>query len=188
MATSKITAPKINRAKFYQKVRQSFFAGKLSQMQVDGMENILNEWDKRDLKDLRWLAYMLATTYHETAKTMQPIEEYGKGKGRSYGKAINGKIYYGRGFVQLTWVRNYKLLGDLLNVDLVNHPDMALDCNIATQILFEGMIKGLFTGKSLYNYFDCDFEYWINARKIINGTDMAEVIADYGKRFYSALT
>ncbi len=29
---------------------------------------------------------MLATVYHETAKTMQPIEEYGRGVGRDYGK------------------------------------------------------------------------------------------------------
>ena len=42
-------------------------------------------WTPALADDLRWLAYMLATTFHETARTMQPIEEYGKGKGKTYG-------------------------------------------------------------------------------------------------------
>lgn len=193
MATS-IGGNKINRTRFYQKVRQDFFNGKLSQLQVEGFEAILNEWEEKGLTDLRWLSYMLATCYHETAKTMQPIEEYGKGKGRAYGRPINGHIYYGRGYCQLTWLKNYKTFADLLNVDLVNHPEMALDCDIATQILFEGMIKGLFTGRKLADYFtpialikqiDHDEKCWINARKIINGLDKAELVAGYAKKFYA---
>lgn len=194
MATS-VTKIKIDRRKFYQNVRQSFFAGKISQMQVDGMDHILNEWENRALTDLRWLSYILATVYHETAKTMQPIEEYGKGKGRAYGRPVNGRIYYGRGFCQLTWPKNYKMFSDLLHIDLLNHPELALDCTVAGHILFEGMIKGLFTGKKLADYFDdkilVDHEEnekkWFNARRIINGIDCAELISVYGKRFYAAL-
>ena len=53
--------------------------------------------------DLRWLAYILATDYHETAYTMQPIEEYGKGAGYDYGEPdpVTGEIYFGTGLVQL---------------------------------------------------------------------------------------
>jgi putative chitinase len=172
---------KLNREKFYLKVRSTFFSGKLSQSQVDGMDHILNEWERRQLTDLRWLAYMLATVYHETAKTMQPVEEYGKGKGRKYGRPeANGKIYYGRGFVQITWGYNYKKFG------IYSRPEMALDCTKATEILFDGMLKGMFTGKKLADYFNED-EKWINARRIINSLDKAEVIALYGKRFYSIL-
>ena len=76
----------INRPKFYEKFRKAF--GKLNQKQVEGFEAIFNEWEFQKLKDARWLAYMLATVWHETAKTMQPIEEIGRGKGYKYGKML----------------------------------------------------------------------------------------------------
>ena len=65
-----------------------------------------------------------------------------------------GQVYYGRGFVQLTWARNYKTMADLLGVDFLNHPELALELDNATKIMFAGMTKGLFTGKSLGNYFN----------------------------------
>jgi putative chitinase len=186
MAT--ILAPqKINRANFYKLVKSFFFNGKLAQSQVDGIEIIFSEWESRNLQDLRWLSYMLATVMHETAKTFQPIAEYGKGKGKKYGLPVNGHIYYGRGFVQLTWPDNYKTMGEHIGVDLYNNPDLAMDCKVATDILFEGMIKGMFTGKKLADYFNAAKEDWVNARRIINILDQASLIASYGKKFYTAL-
>lgn len=179
----------INKPVFYDSVRRSLFNGRLTDKQVRGMEAILNEWIKRGLCDLRWLAYMLATTYHETAQTMQPIEEYGKGKGKAYGKVDpkTGKAYYGRSFVQLTWKFNYYSMGKILGIDLVNNPEQALQLNYATQILFEGMIRGTFTGRRLALYFTEKETNWINARRIINGLDKAEKIAEEAKLFYKAL-
>ena len=72
----------MNRQVFFDAVRTKPFDGSLTTGQVQGTGAILNEWDRRGLKDLRWLAYMLATTIHETARTMQPIAEFGRGKGR----------------------------------------------------------------------------------------------------------
>jgi putative chitinase len=193
MAVS-VGTKKINRDVFYKRVRVSVFNGRLSQSQVNGMEAIFNEWESRGLQDYRYLAYMLATCYHETGHTLQPIEEYDKGGNRAYAKPdpTTGKIYFGRGFVQLTWIKNYKTMGNLLGVDLVNHPEKALDLRIATDILFEGMLKGLFTGRKLSDYFNDKPEtkqnpYWLNARRIINGTDRAELIEGYGRTFYAAL-
>jgi putative chitinase len=191
----------INRDSFFYSIRQSLFKPGLKQKQVEGINAILDIWEARGLADLRWLAYMLATTFHETAKAMQPIEEYGKGKGYKYGKKIKrsgipyslpDKIYYGRGYVQLTWYENYETMGRLLGFDLLNNPELALHPNIAAQIMFEGMTKGNshfgdFTGKSLENYFNDTKEDWVNARRIINGTDKAELIAGYGKKFLNAL-
>lgn len=191
----------INRKHFFDTVRESLFNGSFSQDQVEGLDAILDRWEASGLTDLRWLAYMLATAFHETAKTMQPIEEYGKGKGYRYGKKIKrsgipytlpDKIYYGRGYVQLTWFENYETMGRLLGIDLLNSPELALHPKIASDIMFEGMTKGNshfgdFTGKSLENYFNDKKEDWVNARRIINGTDKAELIAGYGKKFMSAL-
>jgi hypothetical protein len=189
----------INRLNFYKSIRADF--GKLSTKQVEGFESILNEWDKSKYSDIRWLAYMLATVWHETAKTVQPIEEYGKGKSYKYGKKVKhsgvdyttpDKLFYGRGFVQLTWYENYQLLGRLLNINLLNQPELALQLDVATKILFEGMTKGSssigdFTGKCLEQYFNDKVEDPLGARKIINGSDKAELITIYYMIFKKAL-
>lgn len=182
----------MDRQKFFKVVRQNF--GALKQTQVNGFNAVLDAWQAPGLTDLRWLAYMLATAWHETAATMQPIAEYGKGKGRPYGKPDprTGQIYYGRGYVQLTWYDNYKKMGGLLGVDLLNNPDLALDPKIAADIMFEGMTTGKsfagdFTGKHLGNYFNKTQDDPIGARRIINGTDWAKLIAGYHSRFLAAV-
>lgn len=179
----------MNRKAFFDKVRHQPFPGSLAAQAVQGMDAILNEWERRGLTDLRWLAYMLATTFHETARTMQPIAEYGRGRGKKYGTPdpVTGQTYYGRGFVQLTWIDNYRKMGELLGADLVNHPDKAMELHIAAAIMFEGMIRGSFTGKKLADYFDGSHTDWTNARKIINGLDKAETIAAYARQFHGAL-
>jgi len=179
----------INPDAFFKAVRASPFGGHLTQGQVDGLNIIIDKWEEYELTDLRWLAYILATTFHETARTMQPIEEYGKGAGHTYGEPDpeTGQTYYGRGYVQLTWKTNYEKMGDLLEVDLVNNPGLALDPEIAVRILFTGMTLGTFTGKKLADYFAWLTDE-INARRIVNGTDKAATIAGYARAFYVALT
>lgn len=179
----------MDRKVFFDEVRASLFNGTLSQGQVDGLNAILDEWERRKWGDLRWLAYMLATAYHEVARTMQPIEEYGHGAGHEYGKPdpVTGEVYYGRGLVQLTWKANYQKMSALVGVDLVTNPAMALQLPIAVQIMFDGMRDGLFTGVGLQRYFNPALDDPFNARRIINGTDCAEQIASYHARFLKAL-
>ena len=86
---------------YFDAVRESLFNGSMDQQQVNGQEIILDRWEANPpTDDLRFLAYMLATTFWETARTMQPIAEFGKGKGHSYGvpDKQTGQTYYGRGF------------------------------------------------------------------------------------------
>lgn len=167
--------------------------GAVTAYQWTGIATIINEWEATQwLTNLNWLAYMLATVKHETANTFRPIEEYGKGRGRAYGKAVNGHIYYGRGYVQLTWRENYDKMTKRLNelnhpCDLVNNPDQALDWRTATLIMFVGMNEGIFTGHKLADYFNDKEEDPIQARKIINGKDRAKLIAGYYYEFKKAL-
>lgn len=174
---------------FLVSIKLNLFKNELTPKQIEGMDAILDYWENNGFHDGRHLAYIFATAYHETARTMQPIEEYGKGKTRPYGKPhpITGKTYYGRGFVQLTWYDNYLKAGQLVDADLVTYPELACDINYATKILVEGMISGLFTGRRLANYFFNDTEDPINARRIINGTDKAELIAGYYHKFLNAI-
>ena len=182
----------------WDKLRSHF--GRLNQSQVDGFNAVLsaiNQYGSPANKPA-YVAYMLATAWHETASTMQPIAEYGKGKGRPYGKRIDvhgGRysdslpIYYGRGYVQLTWLTNYVFMKNRLGVDFVNNPELALNPKHAADIMITGMLEGSFTGKSLQKYitYGLYFEF-VNARRIINGTDKATLIAQYAVNFLDSLT
>jgi len=181
----------MDRTAFYAALRSrasGVFGTSLSQKQVDGMEVLLDTGQNLGMP-LRQLAYVLATAYHETARTMQPIEEYGKGKGRAYGNPTGpyGKVYFGRGFVQLTWLANYQKAGEKIGVDLVRYPEKALNLDIAADIIFQGMAEGWFTGKKLSDYIENDHVDYSGARRIVNGTDQATKIAGYAKAFETAL-
>jgi putative chitinase len=177
------------------------FGGHLLQSQIDGIETILNAVTAAGITDNRKTAYMLGTVFHECAKTMQPIEEFGKGAGHPYGKKLKeGKaghhipytmpdeLYYGRGYVQLTWYENYEAMGHLLQIPLLVNPALALVPQNAANIMIKGMMGGIFTGVSLNKYFTNTKTDWINARKIINGLDQAAAIAGYAQAFYKGLT
>lgn len=191
----------MNRQIFTNEINSALFSGRISQRQIEGINFKLNAWEQSGLKDLRWLAYMLATSYHETARTMQPIEEYGKGQGKPYGKKLRhdrkpytfpDKLYYGRGDVQLTWYENYEAMGKLLGIPLLEQPELALKPDVSARIMIEGMTSGKsnrgdFTGVSLETYFNSTKDDPINARRIINGLDKANLIATYHNKFLTAL-
>lgn len=196
----------IDRGIFFDKVRAKPFGGKLAQSQVDGMNYILDEWERKPLSDdLRHLAYPLATTYHECSGTMQPIEEYGKGSGQPYGvpDKTTGQTYYGRGYVQLTWADNYKKMTQALGLtgddDLYLHASRALDPKIAADVMFHGMWNGSFRPPNrLDTFFNATDDDAYRARDIINGdrsivpkwsngVSIGNLIKDYHQNFLDAL-
>lgn len=170
-----------NRKIFFDVVRGSLFHGAMTQRQVDGMEAILAAWEDEPRSDnLRWLSYPLGTTAHETGFAMWPVEEYGKGKGMTYGKVdpYTGQTYYGRGFVQLTWRDNYARADEELVYDgedsLEWHAENALKLDVASEVMFQGMVEGWFRSDSkgrqtLERYFNDTVDDSWTAREIING-------------------
>lgn len=201
---------KFDRKIYFDHVRRRPFDGELSQNQVDGQNFLLAVWEKHPLSaDLRHIAYALATTFHETAKTMLPIAEYGKGKGKPYGNVDpeTGQVYFGRGYCQLTWRDNYSKATKVLDLtgadDLVLHADRAMDPTIAARIIYLGMDEGWFRGDSQgrqtqSRYFDIDTDDPFNAREIINGDrnvvpnwsggkSIGKLIAGYHEDFLAAL-
>jgi hypothetical protein len=202
----------IDRTIFFDAVRPDPFPNALTQSQVDGMEAILDAWEADfSLWDLRWLAYCLATTVHETAFECLPIEEYGKGEGMSYGKPDpnTGETYYGRGYVQLTWGDNYKRADSELHLagdqSCYLHADNALDPEYAAAIMFKGMSQGWFRSNSggqpntLQMFFNDTRDDPYGAREIINGdkhivpkwsngVSIGNLIAGYHKAFLDALS
>lgn len=177
----------IDREFFWSHIRVSLFRNQLNQSQVDGTNFILDGYEKEKGIESQ-LAYILATTFHETDATMRPIEEYGKGYGKPYGKPVNGHAYYGRGYVQLTWDYNYKKMSSVVGIDLFANPERALEPPIASKIMFYGMENGSFTGKKLSDYIVNNTVYdFYNSRKVINGLDKAQSIALYAHEFLTGI-
>lgn len=198
----------MNRAVFFDHIRHDPFSGSFTKSQVEGIERLLDVWQDRykDAITVPQMAYVLATVFHETGARMCPVREGFKTSDKAardhvmrqhlkntarYLYALpdpdSGQVYYGRGDVQLTWAENYKLMGERLGVPLYQNPDLALDTVQSARILFEGMVHGLFTGKSLRDYFAAGINDPYNARRIINRMDKAGLIAGYYEGFLKAL-
>lgn len=198
-----------NEAAFFDMVRKGKLLGPvLDKDEVSGCQALLKACGEANWP-ISWTAYALATAYHETAHTMQPIKEYG---GPAYYRRMydiegnrpklakdngnttpgDGVKYFGRGYVQLTWKTNYaKAEAKVPIPGLVKNPDLALTVDNASKILIKGMGDGWFTSKSCGTYLPKVGTATVNqlteSRRIINGTDKAEMIAAYGMHFQDAL-
>lgn len=179
----------MNRVTFFAAVRASLFGGALLPGQVTGLQAFLAAWDKAPAPDVRWLAYALATAYHETNRGMVGTREIGLGQGHPYGvpDPVTHQVYYGRGPVQLTWRRNYQAMTVITGLDLVRDPDLALDPETGALIALYGMVHGTFTGKALNEFFNPTTDEPVAARRVINGTDRADLVAGYHGKFLAAL-
>lgn len=179
----------INRAEFFRKLKLALF-DRFSQLQVDGINAILDECEMQKVTDLKHIAYIFATAYHEgfdfngkaTGKVQRlvPIIEGGS---KAYLMSKKYYPFYGRGYVQLTWDFNYKKYSKLLGIDLIKKPDLLLDVKMSAFVIVHGMMNGTFTGRKLD-----DYKTFVPMRAVVNGKDKANLIATHANAFLSALS
>lgn len=186
----------MDRAKFFATIRDRLESDKrLDQPQVDGIAAIL---DVMAGQLLAWTAYALATAWHETNGTMQPVREAYWMSEAWRKRNLRYWPWYGRGYVQLTWQANYARADEELRLggSLIADPDRALEPRIAAGILLRGMTEGWFAGDgkgrhTLARHLPAagiaTREQYTAARRIINGTDKADLIAGYAEKFQAAL-
>jgi hypothetical protein len=171
-----------DRKAFFDGVRPMFggFSGVGGPAQIKGLDFLLDHWLALPARpSVPKFAYMLATVFHETARTMQPVIEtfnlhYDKpGANPSVETAIarlenawargglpwvktpywrkdaRGRSWLGRGYVQLTWEPNYLTAQQKTGIRCHDDPALMLVPEHAVIVLFDGMKGGWFTGKSL---------------------------------------
>lgn len=164
--------------------------GKLSPEQEAGTLVILKASEGLPVS---YIAYMLATAWHETNKTMQPVREAYWLSEEWRRKNLRYYPHYGRGYVQITWPANYEKADRELKLDgaLLRDLDLAMQPDIAAKIMRLGMVEGWFTGKKLSDYLPAakgTNAQFVQCRRIINGTDKAQAIADYATSFQDTLS
>lgn len=179
---------------------------------LDGWERMVPGGDRRQL------AYVLATAFHETGGRLQPVEEnlnysvsglrrtfpqrfsledaeecarrpeaianraYANRMGNGDVASGDGFRFRGRGLVQITGRANYRAYG------IEDRPEAAMEPERAVKILIDGMRNGRFTGRRLDDYFCGSRADWVEARRIINGTDRAGEIARKARLYVLALS
>lgn len=153
---------------------------------------IVAEAQQQGITNKAQLAYILATTVHESAagKYMEEIASGSAYEGRSdlgNSQSGDGVRYKGRGYVQITGRNNYTDWSKKLGVDLVGNPKLAERPEIAAKILVGGMKQGSFTGKKLDDYINGSQSDFTGARRIVNGTDKAGTFAATAQAILGAM-
>ena len=179
---------KFDKTKFFSAYRKQF--GRVRQEQVAPLDRLLDFINAdKTLTDYRHVAYMLATVHGECGDTYEPVEEgfYLGRRAPGFRSRLRYAPWWGRGYVQLTWLANYRKAEALLGVSFTKDPALAMVPEHAYSIMSRGMQEGWFTGKALGDYINgrkCDYK---NARRIINGTDKMRKFAGWAKKFDSIL-
>lgn len=197
----------IDRPTFYAYVRRAPFGGRLTKQQVTGVEQLLDAWNQYGTDDLDGLAYVLAGVHHETGGRMVPVREgfaesdqaarnavaslFRQGRiKRNYAIPINGISYYGRGRIQNTHFDNYQRLEQRFKQPFVTDPDILIrDGETDAMVTVVGHIEGIWTrgAHKLRDYFGPAYANPVGARRIVNGTDKAQLISTYYTAFLDAL-
>lgn len=189
---------KLDRKKFWNLYHAKFGAcGVVTQGTVDGLNYLLDRFETETrLDNIPQFSCVLATAFHETGvfvkhngkkvlQRFQPVREGKAAAGSEVWIKYQSKYwntgYYGRGFVQATWLINYLKLGKLLGIGnlFVENPDLLLENKWAYEALVAAMVFGLYRKddlgrQDLDRYFPAKMERstketFYQAREIING-------------------
>ena len=152
---------------------------------------LINEAKKQGASNSQ-IAYILGTAKHES-DNFNTMTEYASGvayEGRQdlgNTQVGDGTRYKGAGYVQITGRNNFDKYSKLTGLDLIGNPNLAKDPKTSAFITVNGILTGSFTGAKLSNYVNDNKTDFINARRTVNGTDKAQLIANYATDYLKKL-
>lgn len=151
----------------------------------DCILGIIKECLRQGIGDSAQIAYVLATVKHECGALgggyYRPVTEIG-GASKRYAP------FHGRGLVQLTWRSNYEKYQRISGKPIVSQPNLVIsDFGLSCFILVHGFKTGGFTGRKITDYIGGGRRDFIGARRCINGTDRASLIAGYASQWLGQL-
>lgn len=153
---------------------------------------IIREAQRQGVQSKPELAYMLATANHESGSGLRMLEiasgrAYEGRRGLGNTQPGDGPRFRGRGYVQITGRRNYTDWSRRLGIDLVNHPELAEQPEVAARILVGGMRGGTFTGRRLDRYIRGNRIDFDGARRTIGGGRGADRVSEVARRLLAAM-
>lgn len=139
------------------------------------------------------IAYVLATAEHESDR-FATLEEYASGaayEGRAdlgNSRPGDGRLFKGRGYVQLTGRNNYRAYGTRTGIRVLELPYILMNwASLSVYVIVDGMMRGAYTGRKLEQFVNRDQQDFRNARRVVNGLDQADKIAAQAQAWLSKL-
>lgn len=192
--------------KFYDRLKSTRLMGPvLDSSEFAGIEALLAACSGQPVA---YVAYILATAYHETGGLMQPVKEKGgdayffrmydpKGSRPAVAKRLgnihpgDGVRFPGRGYPQTTGRDNYAKAAKFLGVDCVANPDLLLQAKGAAAWTVHAMVEGLFTTRRLRDDLPevgpATLGQFVLTRDVVNGQDKRDKIAAEAMDFQASL-
>lgn len=175
----------------------------ITETQISGFNAILNVLNTEGATKAE-ASYILATALQETSRKMLPKEEdeheefyvemydiEGSRKTTALRlgntEAGDGEKYKQRGFISILGKNNYKAFAELLDIPLVEQPELLTDLDVASKALVKGMLEGAYTGFALSKYINSRRVDYLNARRVTKGVENAKKIAVLAQQIERAI-
>lgn len=162
---------------FIERVTENVFDGRLPPNAAAGLSVLLDEiaanWP---LMRAGGAAFACALMHYETTRRFVPLEDRDRGAGKMYGHRLKKSaqpyvdtenLFYGRGIVPLVWYENYQTIGAALGLDLIQHPELMLEIDVAVKAMLYGISNGIFTGKRIDDFITDEANNFDAARDVI---------------------
>ena len=140
------------------------------------------------------IAYVLATAEHESDR-FATLEEYSSGtqyegrKDLGNSQPGDGKRYKGRGYVQLTGRNNYRAYAERSGIRILDLPYVLMNwASLSVYVIIDGMTRGAYTGHRLDEFVNATRQDFRNARRVVNGLDQADKIAQQARDWLDRIT